>query len=55
MNAPDQAVRLGGWSRWIDLDGPVRYLDFGGPAGGPLIVCVHGLGGELGGRRAAAD
>jgi pimeloyl-ACP methyl ester carboxylesterase len=32
-------------SRWIDLDGPVHYLDFGGPADGPLVVCVHGLGG----------
>jgi pimeloyl-ACP methyl ester carboxylesterase len=36
---------LGGQSRWIDLDGPVHYLDFGGPAHGPLIVAVHGLGG----------
>jgi pimeloyl-ACP methyl ester carboxylesterase len=35
-----------GISRWTDLDGPVRYLDFGGPAGGPVIVCVHGLGGS---------
>ncbi len=32
-------------SRWLDLDGPVHYLDFGGPAHGPVIVCVHGLGG----------
>jgi pimeloyl-ACP methyl ester carboxylesterase len=37
---------LGGRSRWIDLDGPVHYLDFGGPSGGPTIVCVHGLGGS---------
>ena len=37
--------RLGGRSRWLDLDGPVHYLDFGGPAEGPLIVGVHGLGG----------
>jgi pimeloyl-ACP methyl ester carboxylesterase len=36
---------LGGHSRWIDLDGPVHYLDFGGPADGPMIVCVHGLSG----------
>ncbi len=36
----------GGLSRWIDLDGPVHYLDFGGPAGGPVIVGVHGLGGS---------
>jgi pimeloyl-ACP methyl ester carboxylesterase len=33
-------------SRWIDLDGPVHYLNFGGPTCGPLIVCVHGLGGS---------
>ncbi len=33
-------------SRWIDLDGPVHYLDFGGRARGPVIVCVHGLGGS---------
>jgi pimeloyl-ACP methyl ester carboxylesterase len=36
---------LGGQSRWIDLDGPVHYLDYGGPASGPPIVCVHGLAG----------
>jgi pimeloyl-ACP methyl ester carboxylesterase len=36
-----------GWrSRWADIDGPVRYLDFGGPARGPLIVAVHGLSGS---------
>lgn len=32
-------------SRMVDLDGPTHYLDFGGPAGAPLIVAVHGLGG----------
>ncbi len=37
---------LGGQSRWIDLGGPVHFLDFGGPPGGPVIVCVHGLGGS---------
>jgi pimeloyl-ACP methyl ester carboxylesterase len=37
----------GGWSsRWTDIDGPVRYLDFGGPPRGPLIVAVHGLSGS---------
>ncbi len=36
---------LRGRSRWTDIDGPVHYLDFGGPASGPLIVAVHGLGG----------
>jgi len=35
-----------GISRWTDLNGPVRYLDFGGPDDGPVIVCVHGLGGS---------
>jgi len=35
-----------GRSRWVDLDGPVHYLDFGGPADGPLVVAVHGLGGS---------
>jgi pimeloyl-ACP methyl ester carboxylesterase len=35
-----------GVSRWTDLSGPVHYLDFGGPATGPVIVCVHGLGGS---------
>lgn len=32
-------------SHVVDLDGPTHYLDFGGPAGAPLIVAVHGLGG----------
>jgi pimeloyl-ACP methyl ester carboxylesterase len=35
-----------GVSRWADLNGPVRYLDFGGPTDGPVIVSVHGLGGS---------
>ena len=43
--AGGRAPDFGGHSRWIDLDGPVHYLDFGGPAGGPMIVCVHGLTG----------
>jgi len=34
-----------GRSEYADLDGPVHYLDFGGNPRGPLIVCVHGLGG----------
>lgn len=33
-------------SRWADLDGPVHYVDYGGPDDGPLLVCVHGLGGS---------
>ncbi len=39
-------ARPAGTSRWTDLGGPLHYLDFGGPAGGPVIVCVHGLGGS---------
>src|ERR1043166_8098091 len=34
------------FSRWTDLDGPVHYLGFGGPSDGPVVVCVHGLGGS---------
>ena len=35
-----------GESRTVDLDGPVHYVDFGGPADGPVVVLVHGLGGS---------
>lgn len=31
----------------MDIDGPVHYVDHGGPEGAPLVVCVHGLGGSL--------
>lgn len=34
-------------SQWVDLHGPVHYVDHGGPADGPLVVCVHGLGGSV--------
>jgi pimeloyl-ACP methyl ester carboxylesterase len=37
--------RFGGESCWADIDGPVHYLDYGGPAGAPVIVAVHGLEG----------
>jgi pimeloyl-ACP methyl ester carboxylesterase len=33
-------------SRWVEIGGPVHYLDFGGPAEGPVVVGVHGLGGS---------
>jgi pimeloyl-ACP methyl ester carboxylesterase len=33
-------------SRFVDLAGPTHYLDLGGPADGPLVVAVHGLGGS---------
>ncbi|HLH58430.1 MAG TPA: alpha/beta fold hydrolase, partial [Streptosporangiaceae bacterium] len=42
--APGQG--FGGRSQWADVDGPVHYLDFGGPARAPVIVAVHGLGGS---------
>ena len=35
-----------GTSRWVDIDGPTHYRDYGGPEDGPLIVCIHGLGGS---------
>jgi pimeloyl-ACP methyl ester carboxylesterase len=41
-----RAAGVGAHSRWADLDGPVHYLDFGGPASGPAVVCVHGLAGS---------
>lgn len=34
-------------SRWVELGVPVHYVDHGGPATGPLLVMVHGLGGSL--------
>jgi pimeloyl-ACP methyl ester carboxylesterase len=33
-------------SRWADLGGQVHWVDLGGPDDGPLLVCVHGLGGS---------
>jgi pimeloyl-ACP methyl ester carboxylesterase len=33
-------------SRWVDVDGPVHYREWPGPADGPTFVCVHGLGGS---------
>lgn len=47
----ETSVRRGAGNRpesaWVDLaDGPVHYLDHGGPDGAPLIVLVHGLGGS---------
>ncbi len=35
-----------GLEGWADIDGPVHYLDFGGPGDGPVIICVHGLAGS---------
>ena len=36
----------GATSRFVDVDGPAHFLDMGGPADGPLIVGLHGLGGS---------
>ena len=36
----------GAASTVTDLDGPVHHLDLGGPAGAPVVLCVHGLGGS---------
>ena len=33
-------------SRRVEAGGDVHYLDYGGPAGAPVIVAVHGLGGS---------
>jgi pimeloyl-ACP methyl ester carboxylesterase len=38
--------RVDGRSRWVDIGGPVHYLDLGGPPDGPVVVGVHGLGGS---------
>jgi pimeloyl-ACP methyl ester carboxylesterase len=48
---PTTASRPADWpagatSRTTDLDGPVHWLDLGGPAGAPVVVAVHGLGGS---------
>jgi pimeloyl-ACP methyl ester carboxylesterase len=36
----------GATSHVTDLDGPVHFLDLGGPAGAPVVLAVHGLGGS---------
>ena len=46
MTQPQLARPWGGTSHVTDLDGPVHWVDFGGPSGVPPIVMVHGLGGS---------
>jgi pimeloyl-ACP methyl ester carboxylesterase len=48
MSAPEGSgdTRRHGRDRRIDLGEPVHYVDFGGRAGGPVFVLVHGLGGS---------
>jgi pimeloyl-ACP methyl ester carboxylesterase len=41
-------------SRYVDVDGPVHVVDFGGPADAPVVLCVHGLGGSATGWAALA-
>lgn len=40
------AAYWGGTSQVTSIGGPVHYVDFGGPAGGPRLVLVHGLAGD---------
>lgn len=35
-----------GISKWIEADGPLHYVDYGGNAAGPQLLAVHGLGGS---------
>jgi pimeloyl-ACP methyl ester carboxylesterase len=35
-----------GASKLVEADGTTHLLDFGGPAGRPLLVCLHGFGGS---------
>jgi pimeloyl-ACP methyl ester carboxylesterase len=47
-NAADTSLRVPE-SQYVDVDvdgAPVHWVDFGGPTGAPLAVCVHGLGGS---------
>jgi pimeloyl-ACP methyl ester carboxylesterase len=46
MMQPQLALPWGGASHTADIDGPVHWVDFGGPSGAPPIVMVHGLGGS---------
>ena len=46
MTRPQLARPWGGASNFSALDGPVHWVDFGGPSGVAPIVMVHGLGGS---------
>ena len=47
MSSEAASRHIAATSRWADLGVPVHYVDHGGPAGGPVLVMVHGLGGSL--------
>jgi pimeloyl-ACP methyl ester carboxylesterase len=47
LSAAGEGSRWAGDSRWVDVDGPVHYVDSGGPPDAATLVCVHGLGGSL--------
>jgi len=46
VSAAGAATPEGYQSYWAQLGGPVHFVDFGGPQGAPLLLCVHGLGGS---------
>lgn len=35
-----------GTSHWLEADGPLHYVDYGGRPDGPVLLAVHGLGGS---------
>jgi pimeloyl-ACP methyl ester carboxylesterase len=39
-------MTAGAGSQFVDVDGPAHFVDLGGPASGPLVVGLHGLGGS---------
>jgi len=47
MTAPGPGAQRPVSTWWAEIGGPVHYVDHGGPADGPLLVLVHGLGGSL--------
>jgi pimeloyl-ACP methyl ester carboxylesterase len=42
----ESSFPAGAGSRFIDLGGPVHYLEYSGPASASTVVCLHGLGGS---------
>jgi pimeloyl-ACP methyl ester carboxylesterase len=47
ITSQSAAARFGGVSSWLDADGPLHVIDFGGGGGGArTFVLVHGFGGS---------